>query len=254
MTRFERNQTSIIDKEINEQTRLPKIGIVTQVYEHAGIHDDSNFEVDVEFDNGVDDETRVPVHTSGSGAIAPPKNGDKILIVYTEGDSNRPIAFGNGWSSTDRPPLGLAGMHRKEFESGNSPIGDGNIYVTGYTDYEDTVASSDYREIDPSETVVQIAKNVRGENVNPLDGEELSAKVEFYDSPENDAGHVSVELNMVNSNETDPTWGFKLDFKTGEFKLVDPNGYGITSDGFGNLTLEYNTLTENQTGDGSLSL
>jgi len=34
----------------------------------------------------------------------------------------------------------------------------------------------------------------------------------------------------------------KFDIKTGEIKIVDPEGYGITSDGFGNFEWEYKTI------------
>lgn len=255
MTEFERNQLDLIRKQIDEIVKHPKIGVVTQVYEHSAEDDASNYEVDVDIDRGTSKEQRVPVHTPSSGVSAPPKNGDKIILIYVEGNTKRPVAFGTGWSATDRPPAGRAGMYRNSFESGSSPAGDGNLYITGYTSYDESVASNDKRDLSPEETFVQIAKHAEGENVDPSTASDIPAKIEMYDSPSTDESWISVEINRLNGGSSDATWGIKFNLKTGELKLVDPSGYGIVSDGDGNFTWEYESKTENQvSGGGSLSL
>lgn len=255
MTLFERNQTSLIDKKIDDKVRLPKVGVVKQVFEHSATDDDSNWEINVEFDGGVSDEKRVPFHSHASGAIVPPKNGDKVLVIYTAGKSSSPIALSTGWSNKDRPPVGPAGIYRNEFESGVSPAGDGNLYINGYTKYDDDVASFDKRDLTPEETFIQIAKHADDENIQPSQSESLPAKIEMYDSPSTDEAWISVELNKVNGSDSDATWGIKFNMTTGELKLVDASGYGFTSDGNGNWTWEYDSKTETQvSGGGSLSL
>jgi len=255
MSQFERNDVSLIEKEIEEQVNHPVIGVVSQVYEHTNSDDDSNFEVDVEIRAGTAKETRVPVHTPGSDVITPPKVGDKILVIYTEGRTKRPVALGTGWSNKDRPPLGRAGMFRNRFESDTSPAGDGDLHITGYTDYDGEPSSTDKRELSPEETFVQITKHVEGENPDPSDSSSLPAKIEMYDSPSTDEAWISVEINKRDGSDSDATWGMKFNIKTGEVKLVDPSGYGIKSDGDGNFVWEYESKTENQvSGGGSLSL
>jgi hypothetical protein len=258
MPRFDRNQTSLIDKNIKENTSNPKIGIVDQVFEHSAADDDSNWEINVLVDGKTAKLKRVPVHTPGSDVINPPKNGDKILVMFIEGQGNRPVALGTGWSSTDRPPLGQAGMFRNRFEASDdpSPAGTGDLHITGYTKYDKDVASNDKRELTAEETLVQIAKHDEGDNVTPTDLDSLPAKVEMYDSAKNDESWISVEINKKDGNDSDATWGMKFNIKTGEWKLVGPKGFGITSDGEGNFVWEHKDITFDEVSGstGSLSL
>lgn len=256
MSRFERNDKSLIEQKIDEKLNMPKRGTVTQVFEHSGVDDDSNWEIDVDFDGGAGDESRVPYHSHASGAIVPPKNGDRVLVIYTDGEPNEPIALSRGWSNTDRPPLGAAGIYRHEFVSDSSPAGDGNIYINGYTEYDGDVASFDKDDSSPEETFVQIAKNPRGDNINPADKPDLPAKIEMYDSPKDDKAWITVEINKEDGSDSDATWGMKFNIKTGEWKLVGPKGFGITSDGEGNFVWEHKDITFDEVSGstGSLSL
>lgn len=255
MPRFDRNQSSLIEKLIRENTKSPKIGIVQQVFEHAAPEDDSNFEVNLLLNGGTTELNRVPVLTPSSGTIAPPKNGDKMLVIFADGDSERPISIGTSWSSTDRPPLGRAGIYRNQFESGSSPAGDGNLNITGYTSYDGDVASEDKRELEPEETFVQIAKHTDVENVDPSTAGDLPAKVEMYDSPKDGEAWISVEINKVGGSDSTATWGMKFNIATGEFKLVDPEGHGITSNGSGKFEWQYKELDfVEKTSGGDLSI
>ncbi len=256
MPKFDRNQTSLIEKKIRESTKNPKIGIVDQVFEHSASDDDSNWEINVLMDAKTSKLKRVPVHTPGNDMITPPKKGDKILVMYTEGATFNPVAFGTGWSNSDRPPLGRAGIFRNRFESNPepSPAGSGDLHITGYTYYDGDVASTDKRELEAEESLIQLTKHAEGDNVTPTDLESLPVKIEMFDSAKEDKAWVSVEINKVNEYDTDPTWGMKFNIKTGEVKIVDPNGYGFKSDGYGNWTWEYKSKTENEVSEGSLSL
>lgn len=255
MPSFERTDLALIKKEIDEQISQPRVGVVKQVYEHGAPNDDSNWEVDVEIDNSTV-ESRVPVHTLGSNAIAAPKNGDKMLIIYSEGETSRPIAYSTGWSSTDRPPVGRAGMYRNVFESGSTPAGSGDLHITGYTEYDRPVSSFDKRELDPVESRIQIAKHEVGENVNPTDDPDIPAKIEMYDSVENNESWISVELTVDGGSDSNATWGMKFNIGTGEWKLVGPNGFGISSDGEGNFVWQHKSIDFDEisgnTGDMSL--
>lgn len=255
MPTFERTDVALIKKEIDEQITQPRVGVVTQVYEHADGNDDSNWEVDVEIDNSIV-ERRVPVHAIGNDMIVAPKNGDKVLIVYTDGETSRPIAYSTGWSNTDRPPVGRAGIYRNVFESGDTPAGSGDLHITGYTEYDQPVSSFDKRELNPQETRVQIAKHASDENINPADGDDIPAKIEMYDSVEDDESWISVEINAENGGSSAVTWGMKFNIKTGEWKLVGPNGFGISADGDGNFVWDHKSIDFNEVsgGTGNLSL
>lgn len=255
MSRFDRTESNLIEKVVREKTSAPKIGIVDQVFEHTATDDDSNFEINVLTDGKTNKYKRVPVYTPGSDIIAPPKKGDKVMVFFTGRDSNRPIAMGTGWSRSDRPPIAQAGMFKNRFESGESALGVGDLHLTGYTSYDDNVASIDKRELTPEQSLIQIAKHEKGDNIDPENQNDIPLKVEVFDNPKDNEGHVSIEINAVGGDETDSTWGLKFDFKTGEFKLVDSDGYGITSDGSGNFNWNYKSLNyQEEPNGGSLSL
>jgi hypothetical protein len=147
-------------------------------------------------------------------------------------------------------------MYRNRFKSGSSPAGDGSLHITGYTKYDESVASKDKNDLTPQETFVQIAKHAEGDNVDPTEADDLPAKVEMYDSPENDKAWIEVKITKENGNDSAVPWGMKFNIKTGEWKIVGPNGFGITSDGSGNFVWEHSSIEfkEVTSGTGGLSL
>lgn len=206
MSEFDRNQSSLIEKVVEENTNNPEIGIVDQVYEHSAVDDDSNWEVDVLIRAKTDIMERVPYHTAGNDIIHPPKRGDKVTLIYTKGGSFAPIAIGNSYSKTDRPALGKAGMYRNRFESGTSPTGDGDLHITGYTKYNESVASNKKDQVDPEETFVQITKHKEGDNMDPSDPNDsnyIPMKIEMYDSPTsvNDESHIHLNSEKIDQDE-----------------------------------------------------
>lgn len=257
MSKFNRNDSSLIQKEIRDSVQHPKIGEVSAVYEHGAENDDSNFEADVIVDGSLRD--KCPILNPGNDAIDIPETGDKVLLVYTDEQNKKPFVTDTVWTTQDRPPIGKAGMYRRRFrlsDSDNpSPAGPGDVHFTGYTQYDKDPNNNDKDEITPEKSVMQIAKHASDKNFKPTDQEEVPVKIEFYDAPIDDEAHVTMSLNYVDGNSSAAKWGVKFNLKTGEVKLVDPSGYGIVSDGDGNFTWEYESLTENQvSGGGSLSL
>lgn len=257
MTNFERNESALIEKKIGELIKQPKIGIVDQVYEHNGEEDDSNFEVDLLVDGKTVKEPKCPVLSSGSDTIAVPKKGDKMLAVYTDSANDRPVAFGLSWSNKDRASLGRSGLYKNSFDGAESPSGEGDLHITGYTSYDKTPASNDKRELKAEESVIQISKNPDSNSIEPNNPENpIPAKIEMYDSKKNDQAWISVEMNKVGGEDSDVPWGMKFNIKTGEWRIVGPKGFGISSDGAGNFIWEHKDIVLNEvSGDtGNLSL
>lgn len=233
MVNFERNQRDFIRKQIKEVVENPRIGRVVEVYEHTVEDDDTNFEVDVNFPNEDTQHRQIPYEGVDGDSIAIPQVGDKVMVEYRRGAGSPPIARNFVYTNVDRPPVGRAGMWRQRFITGDTPAGDGNLYITGYTEYDGDPSETDKSELEPESTWVQIAKH-DDEEEEPVDSAPM--KIEVYDSEKDDASHVSLELNTVDGEDASATWGIKFDAKEGTFKLVDPAGYGIESDGEGGFT------------------
>lgn len=129
-------------------------------------------------------------------------------------------------------------MWKQRFESGSSPAGDGDIHLTGYTSYDGDPANNEKSGLTPQETFVQIAKHVDDASPDADSG----MKIEMYDSPNNDAAHVRVELTKENGSDTANTWGLEFNLKDGTMKMLDGSGYGIVSDGDGNFTWHHENV------------
>lgn len=254
MVDFDRTQISFIQQKARELIEEERIGTVSRVYEHNEAGDSSNFEVDVQIEGDTKEERVTPVVASSGSTINVPRVGDRVIVGYLGGESKQAVVTGIVYTVDDRPPVGKAGMNRQQYDSGQSPAGNGDLYFTGYTKYDEDPALNDKDDISPSETLVRIAKREDSE-ADPFEESSVPAQIEFYDAPEKDEAHITVELTKRDSADSDATWGMKFDMKTGEVKLVDPSGYGIVSDGDGNFEWEYESKQETQTsGGGSLSL
>jgi hypothetical protein len=254
MVDFDRTRSSFVEGKTRDFIEEQRTGKVITVYEHLKADDNSNFEADVIVDGGTRLERLSPVSTPSADSIDVPKVGDTVMVAYMAGEANPPVITGYVSTTKDRPPLGKAGMSRSQFDSADSPMGSGDVFTTEYVRYDEDPADVEKDDLTPSEVFIQVAKR-SGDEPDPSEEGALPAKMEFYDAPGKDEAHVTVELNKHDSDDSDATWGVKLDLKSGEVKLVDPSGYGFTSDGDGNWTWEYKTKTENQSnGGGPLSL
>lgn len=225
MGKFERTDVSLIQKEINKSVEHPKIGKVIEVYEHGAEDDDSNFEADVLIDGKR--ERKCPILNSGSGTIDIPRSGDKVLLVFTEQQNKKPHIIDTVWTATNRPPLGKSGMVRRRLPIGDakskSVSGDGNLYFTGYTEFDNAAANTGRDFRDPEKSLIQIAKHKDTDNHVPTDQSEVPVKMELYDAPIDGEGHVHIDANVIDNN-SDLGLDIKLDLKTGELTIRGENG------------------------------
>lgn len=242
MPQFERNDKSFIENIVERETNDAQLGKVTRTFEHANATDDSNFEVDVQIVGQNRGITRCSCHTPGSDIISPPKVGDTVLVLHTDGEATNPIAIGTNWTNKDRAPVGRAGMYRNRFESADSPAGAGDLHITGYTSYNPTVADNNKNEVEPQTSVIQLSKHVSGSMTEPHKDRFFNMLFEMYDSPQNDQAWVKMEFRKVNGSPPDKNWGMEFNLKTGQWKIVGPKGFGITSDGEGNFTWEHKSI------------
>lgn len=238
MVNLERNDVDFIKNTVRNMIQNPRVGHVVQVYEHLEEDDNSNFEADVNFPGEKDLEHRVaPIEGPHTDSIAVPKVGDKVVVEYLHGDKKNPVVRNIVNTNQDRPPQGFAGMWRKRIEGGSSPAGDGDMYLTTYTVYDQNPAAVDYRNLNAEESYVRIAKKA-----DDLDSDGLPMTIEMVDSPRNDEAYVKIEANKANGADSAVPYGFLLDLSDGSFKIVDKDGYGIESDGSGNFTWHHESI------------
>lgn len=253
MPNFERNEKDFIKQTVRNMVQNSRVGHVVQVYEHVDDDDNSNFEADVNFPGEKNLEHRVaPILGPHNDSIAVPKVGDKVLVEYIHGDKKNPVIRGNVNTNEDRATKGEAGMWRQKVQSGETPSGPGDIYLTTHTRYDENPALKDYRDLEVEESFVRIAKkeDAMWRNYLPLE-------FEMYDSPLNNESWLKAEANRyipVPQGETvDPDataekspvpYGFMLNMTGGSFRLIDASGYGISCDGNGNMTFRYETKEE----------
>lgn len=256
MQNFERTEEDFIKQKASELIRDDKIGEVISVTEHTKSDDSSNFEVNVIVD-GDEQLSNVPIVSNQFGDITIPKVGDYVLVSFIDGNTTRPVITGGTFTNNSRPPLGKAGMTRKRIQSGETPLGNGDLFKTEYTSYDKSVTESldeSDGEPEPEEVYLRWTKR-QNETADPTEESVLPFKFEYYESPKDNEAYFTVEMNKINSMDAADPWGFKIDMKTGEMKWVDPNRYGIKTDGFGNFTWSYRSLDEEQSNDkGSLNL
>lgn len=260
---FDGTNQDFVKQRANEEINSPKFGIVSQVFEHLNAEDNSNFECNVIVD-GEDFEDRALPYIGGhSDHIAAPKVGEKVLMLFREGENSRPVLIGMGYTNRDRAPVARSGMYRDVYESEGSPTGLGDIKVTGYTEYSDNPAIVDEDSLVPERAWYQISKEVQ--TPDPSDPTSAPMVMEMFDSPgyADDASHIKLQGNQVDGDDTkslDVTLDFKagtaeirgtnsngefgisIDVNTGEFTLIDESGYGIESDGSGNFTWHHESI------------
>lgn len=246
MTQFDPTTDGQISRKISEQVERPRIGRVKQVFEHTQDSDNSNFEVDVQLIATSGKQHRaIPWQSPHTGEVKVPKVGDKVVVEYRSDAKKSPIARNAIYTNNSRPPLAKAGMWRRRVESDSSPAGDGDLYVETYTEYDDDPATSDFEEdsANPQSSFIRLAKKLNDDD-DPNDGDTIPVMFELFDNPSGDEAHIELELNKKDGADTTNTWGVRFDLKTGEMKILDADGYGIESDGSGNFTWHYETLTE----------
>lgn len=260
---FDGTDQDFVKQRTKEEITDPKLGTVAQVYEHIEADDDSNFECDVLVDGTLFEERAIPYLGAHSSQISPPMVGEQVLIIFREGENSRPILVGTGYTNRSRSPTARAGMYRDVYDAGYSPVGGGDIQVTGYTQYSENPSISNPDDLSVEKTWYQVAKDAQ--TADPSFAGEAPMLMGMYDSPPyaEDESVITLEGNVVDNNSSqsmnvtldfkDGTieakaenstgeFGFSIDVKSGEFTLIDQSGYGIESDGDGNFTWHHKSI------------
>lgn len=273
MTEFERTNSDFIKRKARETQERPKVGRVEQVIEHrkqaefdgrgevVERGDNSNFEVDVSIDDGDYDTRSIEHSLKGAGEISVPRVGDRVLLSFEDSENNKPISTDIISTVDNRPPLARAGMTRNSFQSDKSPAGFGDIYVTGFTEYDANPALENVDGLTPEKSWYQIGKHEA--TPDPITPEESDMLIEMYDSPKTDEAEIRLSGSQVDSDSSQGLevmldfksgevkltaenstgeFGIKFNSKDGTFKVADESGYGIESDGSGNFTWHYETI------------
>lgn len=94
----------IIRQELR-RVRVADMGIVEEVYPHAGASDDDNYGCDVRLKNSGLLLKRVPLAIGHIGTASIPNKGDLVLLVFDKGDVNQPIIIGRLYNEKQRPPI-----------------------------------------------------------------------------------------------------------------------------------------------------
>lgn len=99
------NTLQAIVRDELRRLRVAELGVVAEVYPHAGADDTDNYGCDVRLKNSGLLLKRVPVATGHIGTAAIPNVGDLVLLAFDKGDVNQPIVIGRLYNDEDRPPL-----------------------------------------------------------------------------------------------------------------------------------------------------
>ena len=264
MVRFDRTAKAQQEDTVRRETKNPELGEVKKVIEHLGEDDDSNFLVDVGLEGDTKGEQRCPVEFGGSGAIECPSVGDKVVVGHREG-TKKPYVAGVAYTNENRPPVGVAGMYRDEYESAESAAGPGNLYISANTKYAGgkNGAEEDTKNLDPDATSISIEKRPNAV-ADPVEETGTPAKIQFFDSTYEYGrdldSYIKVSINYKDdggsSVKTDASWGMKFNITQGTFQLVDPEGFGIKAKGDGEFVWEHKDITLDElSGDtGNLSV
>lgn len=237
MVNMERNEADFIQQTVRNMIQNSRVGHVVQVYEHVEDDDNSNFEADVKIQGETTEHRVAPIQGPHNDSIAVPKVGDKVMVEYLHGDKKNPMIRNVINTNEDRPPKGEAGMWRQRVESGSTPAGDGDLYVTTHTRYNENPGLEDYRDLDPEQAFVRIAKKD-----DDMDENGLPMTVEMFDDAVNNDSWIKFEANKAGGVDSAVPYGFMVNLNDGSFKLVDKDGYGIESDGAGNFTWHHESI------------
>jgi hypothetical protein len=164
-------------------------------------------------------------------------------------------------------------MTRNKFESTGSAVGNGNINVTGYTEYDRNPAVERVEvpegltdentddEPAPERAWYQIAKH--SPTPDPIMPKKADMMIQMYDSPRTNRSEIRLRGNQVDfdssqmleallnfksgdiylkAENSTGEFGLRMNSKNGRFKIMDQKGYGIESDGSGNFTWHYESI------------
>jgi len=156
--------------------RFAEIGVVTELFSHAGAGDKLNCECSVRLRGSDLVLPRVPVATQRIGLAAIPNLDDLVLVSFVGGDLHSPVIVGRLYNDVDRPPEGKAsecvyvspdaaesGVRRVylEFPNANTLLLDDDHVVLDAGATKITITNAGSVEIDSRDkVVVKSAANV----------------------------------------------------------------------------------------------
>lgn len=228
MVQFSRTQSSQIAQEVKKLVKNSKVAKVREVYEHTDPDDNNNFILDVEIVGEGQRLSAIPYISRSSKEISVPTVGDKVVVEWRGGEKPVPIARQSFNTNRDRPPVGRAGMWRKQAGPGS------DIYTESYNVYDGNPATDDPRDLDIEKSYARFACKDGASNATESNASELSAAIEVYRDEVNDY----CSSRMVGEGDS----GLEFDGSDGSFELRDGNDYGIVSDGDGNFTWENQSI------------
>jgi hypothetical protein len=215
MARFDRTEQSYVKNQISDNKVQPEIGKVIKVKPHLPNEEVlSNVEVDVTLRGEDSTRRNVPVLGSTGSMMEVPEVDDLVIVSFRESDSDAPMVTGKLFNIEQRAPFATENMTRYK---------KGDLYL----EYQSGLDESE----NPAEWIRLAKKNA------DTDYEDLPATIEI----DNTEGEDTV-IKIKGQDEVSEM-GIELNLSTGEFKLGDGSGYGIVSDGNGNITFYENSVS-----------
>lgn len=215
MARFDKTQQSYAKNKAEDASTQPQIGTVVKVTEHVPDEEiPSNVEVDVTLRGEEKPRNNVPVLGSSGSMMEVPEVGDLVLIGFRESTTTSPVVFGKLYNTQQRAPFATENMTRYK---------KGDLYFEFQSGLDEAEKPAEW---------IRMAKKAADDK---YDG--LAATIEIDDTDGEDT-----IIKIKGQDEVDEM-GLELNLATGEFKLGDGSGYGIVSDGSGNITIYGNSVS-----------
>lgn len=216
MARFDKTEQSYVENKISDQVSQPQIGRVIDIKEHVPDEDiPGNVEVDVTLRGEEKPRRNVPVLGSSGSMMEVPEVDDLVLIGFRKSSSESPLVFGKLYNTKQRAPFATENMTRYK---------KGDLYFEFQSGLDEAEEPAEW---------LRLAKKAADDK---YDG--LAATIEIDDTDGEDT-----IIKIKGQDEVDEM-GLELNLSTGEFKLGDGSGYGIVSDGNGNITIYGNSVSE----------
>jgi hypothetical protein len=220
MARFDKTEQSYVKNKAEDLSTQPQIGEVVKVTEHVPDEEVlSNVEVDVTLRGEQKPRNNVPVLGSSGSMMEVPEVGDLVLIGFRESTTTSPIVFGKIYNTKQRAPFATENMTRYK---------KGDLYFEFQSGLDEAEKPAEW---------IRMAKKAADDK---YDG--LAATIEIDDTEGKDT------IIKIKGQDEVSEMGLELNLATGEFKLGDGSGYGIVSDGSGNITIYGNSVSKVEDG------
>ena len=88
------------------RVRAPEIGIVTEVFPRDSGSSENNHQINIRLRGSGLELQRVAVAAPRLGFSLLPSVGDLMVVIFTGGDTNAPVAMGSVYDADHQPPVG----------------------------------------------------------------------------------------------------------------------------------------------------